>query len=244
MRFSSVWVAAIGLCLMSPTAFATLMTFTPSKDNSLFEDSNGALSGGASASIFLGRLGSNGGNLRRRGAIAFDLSTIPTNAVISGVSLTMSLVRGNGGNTPVELHRFTQNWGEGTSNGGPQGAPSTPNDVTWLHTFYNGGFWTNEGGDFDPALSSSQLVGSSGTVTWTGTPQMLADVQGWVNNPASNFGWILIGNEVSTSTAKEFSSKEGSTAPSLSVTFSVPEPGMTGGIVVGLICGLGRRRRI
>jgi hypothetical protein len=244
MKFQGVWVAIASLCLGSPAALAAMMTFTPSKDNTLFEDPDGALSGGASASIFVGRLGSNGGMLARRGAIAFDLSSIPSNAVVSDVSLTLSLVRGNGGDRSIELHRFTKNWGEGTSNGGPQGAPSTMNDVTWRHTFYNTAMWTNPGGDFDAGVSSAHLAGSSGMVTWTATPTMLADVQGWVNNPVSNFGWIMIGDEVASSTAKEFGSKEGfSGAPSLSVTFSVPEPRVISFAAGALLMGRLRKLR-
>jgi MYXO-CTERM domain-containing protein len=37
---------------------------------------------------------------------------------------------------------------------------------------------------------------------------MTADVQGWVDNPASNHGWILIGNESGPFTAKRFESRE------------------------------------
>jgi hypothetical protein len=244
LKFQGVWIAIASLCLGSPAALAAMMTFTPSKDNSLFEDADGALSGGASAAIFVGRLGSNGGMLARRGAIAFDLSSIPSNAVVSDVSMTLSLVRGNGGDKSIELHRLTKDWGEGTSIGGPQGAPSTANDVTWLHTFYNTAMWTNPGGDFDADLSSAHLAGSSGTITWTATPKMLADAQGWVQNSASNFGWIMIGDEVGTSTAKELGSKEGfAGAPSLSVTFSVPEPGVMCFAAGAFLMGRLRKRR-
>src|SRR5207248_8268903 len=126
------------------------------------------------------------------------------------------------------LHRFTKDWGEGTSLGGPQGGPSTPGDATWKHTFFPTATWSNPGGDFDATVSGVKNVDFTGAVTWLSTTQMVADAQRWVNNRNSNFGWILIGDELNISTAKEFVSKEGfSGRPSLSVTYTVPEPGVT-----------------
>jgi hypothetical protein len=37
---------------------------------------------------------------------------------------------------------------------------------------------------------------------------MATDVQGWIADPASNFGWILIGDEGQDGTAKMFASGE------------------------------------
>jgi len=249
MRFKWAWavVSAIA-CGFAPGARGDVLTVFPSKDNSLLEDPSGSVSGGGSSTIFLGRLGPSGGNLKRRAVMAFDLSAIPTNAVVTRVALTLTLLKGNGGDTPVELHRLTQNWGEGTSNGGPQGAPSTPGSATWIHTSFSGATWTNAGGDFDPATSATQMVGTTfSTPVWdstaSGNLRVVNDAQGWVSNPASNFGWILTGDEVNTSTAKEFGSRELSFGqPTLTVTYSVPEPGTIA--VVGMIAltGQGTRR--
>src|SRR6266700_413670 len=128
MRIKPLWVVIILILSAAPAALADMITVGASKDNSLFEDANGSISGGASSAFFLGRLGTNGNTLKRRGAIAFDLSSIPANAVVTSVSMTLTLLRGSGGSTPVALHRFTKDWGEGTSLGGPQGGPSTPGD--------------------------------------------------------------------------------------------------------------------
>ena len=54
---------------------------------------------------------------------------------------------------------------------------------------------------------------------------MLADVQDWVDNPSGNFGWILIGNESTTSTVKRFASKDNpvmASQPALTVKFTDP----------------------
>ena len=252
MRSKWAWatVAVIaGACSFAPRALADTFTAFPNKDNSLLEDFPlaGGVSGGSSTAIFLGRLGPNGSNLRRRAVMSFDLSGIPTNAVVNKVSLTLTLLKGNGGDTPVALHRLTKSWGEGTSNGGPQGAPSTPGSATWIHTSYSGSFWTNAGGDFDATTSGSQLVGSFGAPVWdssvAGNQRMVTDAQAWVSNPSNNFGWILIGDEVNTSTAKEIASRESSFGqPTLSITYSVPEPGALGLVSLIALAGLRRRR--
>jgi hypothetical protein len=108
-------------------------------------------------------------------------------------------------------------------------------------------FWANPGGDFDAATSGSQRVGGFGAPVWdsseAGNQLMVNNVQRWVSNPANNFGWILVGDEVNTSTAKEFASRESSFGqPSLSVTYSVPEPGTIAGIGIIALAGLGARR--
>ena len=37
---------------------------------------------------------------------------------------------------------------------------------------------------------------------------MIEDVQSWIKDPGTNFGWILIGDEVVLGTAKRFDSRE------------------------------------
>jgi hypothetical protein len=57
---------------------------------------------------------------------------------------------------------------------------------------------------------------------------MATDVQGWLANPASNFGWILIGDETQDATAKMYASGEDffpANHPKLIVDFlSAPPP--------------------
>jgi hypothetical protein len=228
----------------APNALANIFIASASKDTTLFEDAAGGLAGGKSLSFFVGRIGPNGGNLLRRGAIAFDLSSIPTNALITDVTLNLMLIRGNGGPQPIDLHRFTNNWGEGASVSGPQGIPAEVGDATWKFNFFNTSSWNTIGGDFSPTVSATQMADFAGPLTWGSTPQMVADVQGWVSNPATNFGWALTGNEITVMTAKEFDSRENSTnQPALTVTFSVPEPAscvLLG--VFGISLAAGRRR--
>ena len=57
---------------------------------------------------------------------------------------------------------------------------------------------------------------------------MVADVQSWLDNPSTNFGWLLVGNEALSETSKRFDSRENAIAdnrPLLTVNFTpVPEP--------------------
>jgi vacuolar-type H+-ATPase catalytic subunit A/Vma1 len=57
------------------------------------------------------------------------------------------------------------------------------------------------GGDFSATVSASQSVGAIGTDTWASTAQMVADVQSWLNNPSSSYGWLVKGSNTNT-TAK------------------------------------------
>ena len=73
-------------------------------------------------------------------------------------------------------------------------------------------------------------------------------MQGWLDAPASNWGWILVGNEDGTSTAVRFHSKEATTAsnrPMLEITF-VPEPArgaLTAALALFVLRGVRARPR-
>src|SRR5437660_1104037 len=80
------------------------------------------------------------------------------------------------------------------------------------------------GGDFAATVSGSKQVGGAGTSpSWTGAG-LVTDVQGWLANSATNFGWIVVGNESAPGTAKEFASRENpttTTRPTLLVNYTV-----------------------
>jgi hypothetical protein len=115
-------------------------------------------------------------------------------------------------------------WGEGASTfPGGAGAPAEAGDATWNYRYYLNETWTNPGGDFVATSSASTLCAFSGVDYIWNNPVMADEVQSWINDPCSNFGWILIGNEVDTFTAKRFASREwaGDPAvrPRLAVTY-------------------------
>jgi hypothetical protein len=200
----------------------------PSKDNTLYQSPAGNISNGAGSYFIAGRDGLMGGGAIRRGVIAFDIAgNIPAGATINSVSLRLNMDQTRGGTAAVRLARLTADWGEGTSNadGSPgQGTLATTNDATWVYRFFNTtATWTNPGGDFVSTVSAFTFVGGFGFYTWGSTTQMVADVQGWLNTPSSNFGWILLGDESAIQTAKRFDSKENATAanrPMLTIDYT------------------------
>ncbi len=219
-------VAAIGL---AARVCADTITIGTVKDNTLIEEPTGAYSHGASYNFFAGRVGTNGEGTKRRGAIQFDFSAIPAGSTITSVSLQL-YCSGAGLSTsfPIALKRMTSSWGEGASFGfGGGGASSAPGDATWIHRFYPNVLWTSVGGDFITTASATRNVGGTGWYTWTSTATLVADVQGWINNPSANFGWLVQGNETTLKSVKKFDSKEmpgGATSPKLTVVFEPPIP--------------------
>jgi plastocyanin len=214
------------------------VSLAPLKDNTLYEDPEGQTSNGQGIYLFAGK--TNVPTLRR-GLIAFDLTGIPMNATIMDASLSMFLSATNVTDpTAVSLSTVSRDWGEGASDAGEPGGfgiQAETDDATWLHTFYAISFWTTPGGDFSSTPSATTMVSTVDTTyTWNGSG-LLADVTGWVANPATNFGWVIRANEVDAGTAKRFNTGENSSnPPRLSVTYQfsfgtpTPTPSGTPGI--------------
>jgi hypothetical protein len=251
----------------------------PVKDNTLYESAKGALSNGAGQHLFAGT--TNQGFLRR-GLIAFDIAgTVPADSTIDAITLTlnMSKTNENAGTQTISVHRVLADWGEGSSNASgdeESGTSAAAGDATWLshsweepHCWWNycifppGTLWSTAGGDFAPTASGSQSVGDIGAYSWSST-QMVADVQGWLDTPTGNFGWLLKGNEAASQTAKRFDSREHPTVanrPTLTVeytpaadptptplptptptatpTTAVPGPGQWGLLMMAVVVGAG-----
>ena len=222
--FAVILMSALG-CAGAASASANIINITPSKDNTLYEydPAEGDHSNGAGFHFFAGE---NGMGELRRGVLAFDVAgTIPAGSTITAVSLTMNMSMTPAGAETVELHKLLADWGEGTSHapmGEGDGAPATPNDATWRHRFFDSIFWTTQGGDFSATVSASQSVGGVGQYTWS-SAQMVADVQSWLDNPASNFGWLVLGDETAIATAKRFDTRESASPPMLTIQY-IPGP--------------------
>ena len=223
---------AIVLTLGAGLAAQTQVTIPSSKDNTLYESSTGALSNGTGTRCFAGTILTGP---KRRAVLAFDVAKqIPAGSTITKADLILTVVKSaTTSNVTVTLHRLAANWGEGKSVGGSgQGGGGTAqtNDATWIHTFFNTKKWTKTGGDFNATASGSTSVGTSGAATWASTKQMVADVQSWRDKPATNFGWLLLGDESKSQTAKVFATKEDLTAtsrPRLVVTYTPVKAAVT-----------------
>lgn len=206
LRFLHRTLAA-GLLGLACSAWSDTVTLTPAKDATIFEEGpdsaygNGYLHVGKTTNGFL-----------RRALIEFDISThIPAGATIDSVTLTLTVVKTSGSyinGTSGELYRLDTEWSEGTSgyvdiDGIASGFPAGEGDCTWraaeINTDASARLWTNEGGDYDATNPSASVnyddfflyVIEPAPVSWSGSPQMVSDVQGWLDDPASNHGWIL-----------------------------------------------------
>jgi hypothetical protein len=228
-------------------AAADVMTFNPSRDNTLYENPTGDLSNGVGQGMFSGKTDSG---LIRRALVAFDLSALPAGAVVTDVSLRLVCTKTTAPAELTTLHRVGASWGEANSDGGfsgGAGGTAAPGDATWIWRFYDdpSSAWATPGGDFAPAVSGSATVAGTGAYTFSGAG-MLADVQAWINEPATNFGWLVRGNESTNHTAKRFGTREYPSAsgrPLLTVTYTIPAPQSAGVLALGLLAATRRRRR-
>ena len=219
-------MSALAAAAFAPSALADTVTLNPVADATLIEDATGAFASGASYNVYSGRVGNNGGGTRRRALIRFDLSSIPAGSTITSVQLRMYMSQGSSGTRIHSMHRMTASWGEaGSFSFGGAGAPAQSGDATWVHRFWPGTPWATPGGDFVSAASASQSVSGVAWYVWGSTPGLVADVQAWLGTPASNFGWMLRGEESVIQTSKRFDSRQSSNAgtkPQLIVIFSPP----------------------
>jgi cytochrome c peroxidase len=217
----------------SPAQPVRQVLLNPSKDNTLYEDTTGSLSNGAGQHFFVGNTGAE---MTRRGVIAFDVaSSVPPGSTILTAMLRLHMSRTSTGNKSIMLHRLSADWGEGNSvapdNEGA-GISATPGSATWIHTFFDDVFWATAGGDFVTSPSATTAVGGLGFYTWGTTPEMVADVQAWLDTPETNFGWLLAGDESTFQTAKRFDTRENSELASRPVLIVEYLPLLVPGVTV------------
>ncbi len=216
------------LALTTPTPAATV-TLRPAADTSIIQVVPGSNLGNTALAT-----GTTKAGQKTRALIKFNPGTnVPPGSVVTSVQLTLQVVKAPPAavNVSFGLYRVLVNWGEGT--GGTPGATAlTRNpaakagEANWTARLAPSTLWSSPGAaaptDYVAASSATALSVRSGAFTFASTPQLIADVQSWIDNPGTNFGWILIcGAEGTIESARRISSREtASTAPSLVVTFT------------------------
>lgn len=236
-------VVLAGACAL---ANAVQVQLGAAKDSTLFSDRVDFASG-AGDFLFIGNTASGS---TRRALLAFDLSPIPVNAQITSASLTIFVDRNAIASSPTDqasLHSLSADWGEGGSNAGTGGGgtQATPADSTWAFRRYGDPpalpqlAWATPGGDFTANASATVALSSVGTISFASSAALVADVQGWLDQPAGNFGWIMLGNESSDQNARRFLSRTSmdiGNRPRLDIEYvaAIPEPATTAMWVVGL----------
>ena len=131
----------------------------------------------------------------KRSLLYFNLPT-PTNQTWTRATLHIYLEAGQGQSVNVDAHRVTANWEEGFFDG-------FLGTVNWTNSI-GLSFWSNLGGDFNPASMGTITTGSQG---WRSVDLDITTVLDWANNPSTNYGLILLAD--SNTSRIDFTSKEG-----------------------------------
>ena len=210
--------------------FSDTVLLQPNADTTLFESSPGDNMGGWTH-VSSGTTGSAADRTRNRGLFRFDVAgALPNHAKITRATLNLHVVRvpgdmggGRSASSTFLLHRVSKPWGEGNKLG-DRGFPADPGEATWNYRFapnskgVGGMTWTAPGAvssvDFSPVISASQSISGQGPYEFGSSSNLVADVQIWLNDPSSNFGWILISQSENTAkTARGFGSREDTDHP-------------------------------
>lgn len=215
------------LCFQPLAASADELEFVATKDSTLYESTTGSLANGAGSFLFAGRTGQTSRGIRRL-LLSFDLTALPTNAAITAAELTMSVVKGaTSSATDFPLHRMLSTWGEGDSDastlGEGQGIAALDGEATWIHSVKPDAIWETPGGDFADTVSATTELGFEANYSWSGDG-MIEDVQLWRDDPASNHGWIMLSDESTSRTARQFvgrTNEDVANRPTLRVTFDI-----------------------
>lgn len=219
------------LAPLGGTARADTVTLTPSADTSIssgFPNNNLGASGPNDNALASGGVARGGDRFRM--LVKFDFSgMIPPGATINSVKLTLRVRKlpPGGVASRFELHRMLKPWTEGRGTG-PTGSAAAAGEPTWRNQAHPSTPWSAPGaaapGDFVAEVSAAQTMNTIGKYDFNSTPTLVADVQQWVNDPATNFGWILISAAENTArTARRIDSREsGANAPTLVVEFTPP----------------------
>ena len=206
------------------------VTLQPAADTALFQNApDNNLGAQDFMPVGLTSLGS-----KTRGLVRFDFAgKIPPDAVVNSATLTLHIVVDHGGSPSpsVDLHRLLKPWIEGSKSGGASGggsigAPASSGEPTWNRRAHPNTTWGTPGAqgsaDYVSTASTSGRV-ASGQILFTNAG-LVADLQSFVSNGATNFGWLIKNQSETTSGARRIGSRENiSSSPTLVVNFTVPQ---------------------
>jgi hypothetical protein len=218
------------------------VSLTPS-DDTFINGRNPDNNSGASQSIFVGVDGQGG---TMRGLVRFAMPAALQGTTVTEVQLTTTLrslgQAGAGPDVMLGLQAVTEAWIQGNGAGNTamlytvgETCSAAVMGATWNSPDCTGGAgppWMVPG-----ATVTSTVSGQADTtglpvespVVWAssdaGNASMIADVQGWIDNPSSNDGWRITSSDENTfAAAKRFYSSDaaGNPAPTLTVAYMLP----------------------
>jgi hypothetical protein len=198
----------------------------PSADTAIFEGDADYNIGGFANMPCGSTFGNEGRPFAWRSLLRFDLTPVPSNATITSATLTLQLVkRPNGPGSNFRIFRLLKNWGEGVQNY-VTGLPATTGECSWNNRLHPDVPWGIPGGlagvDYRTNISGNIFADDTIAYTFPSNPSLVADLQNWVAQPGTNFGWIMISDaEGTAATARRFSTREGTSPPQLSIHYNL-----------------------
>lgn len=220
------------LLLAAPPALADTVAIQPTADTMLCEDQDS--SNGAGNYVFVGNTGQSAGLDGRRALLRFDVAgAVPAGSAVTSAELAVEVdkVALPGPSITVTLHPLTTGFGEAgsaASMGEGACAQALPGDATWLDAVKPGTPWSTPGGDFLAAPSAGVAMQAVGSYTFASTANTVRDVQFWLDTPGSAHGWLLLGGESLSTSAKRMTSREHASGGAVLTIEFTPPPGPTG----------------
>ena len=219
---SLAWLLA-SKCLLP----ADTVLLIPVADTSLREmEPDPPSANGSAADLVAGTQGAFAFFATNRALIQFDpASSIPASSQITEARLTLAVTKSADNTNDTQnfhLRRVLTPWGEA--------------DATWNFRLLPDIAWSTPGGaintDFSAIVSASQGIDGINTnpYTFLSTSNLVADVQIWLDNPAANFGWVLLAQqEEIPQSARRIASRENTVSPPpmLEVSY-IPPPRIDG----------------
>lgn len=189
--------------------WGTIVTLPPTQDS--YINSNSATTNFGDLDYLIeGKLTS----ARQKALIQFDLTGIPSGAIIDSATLELYLTFTGNQDDIVNIYRLLRSWNEyevtwekydSSTNWGTAGADNTENDFV------------------NTVIASTTIpVGGQGSYySWSGL-NFTDEVQEFVDNPALNNGWIIYG-VITGEQSSTFSSREdASNKPKLTIRYHMP----------------------
>ena len=206
------------LALVGWPAWADTAVLTPAADTYITQQFPNGNNTGATE-LTCGTQGPMAGSARNRALFKFDPGhSIPAGADITAARFSLVVTRAPDFevDSQFELHRVLRDWNVDETTWKLRSKP----DVAW---FIPGGA---SGLDYSSTISASTLISEIGPYAYDSTPAAVADVQSWLDNPASNFGWILISDQESQAfSARRIASvDQGADLITLEVEYTSPPP--------------------
>lgn len=176
---------------------------------------------GTLGSIFVGEL-DTAPSAVTRSLIKFDLSSIPSNALITTATLSL-MISANYSNTPryYNLYRVLRDWVE--------------SQATW-NAWKTGNSWTTAGAggngtdvDYDTVLASTYFASTLGTGAVKEFSLAPAEFKKFVDGTYPNYGWLIKANVELDDGYAFLSSSETNAVkrPKLVVEYTLPAPNET-----------------